>query len=108
MTYTVVLVREEDGGYVVSVPALKGCHTQGDTVAEALLMAEEAILLYLEVLQEDGRSAPADKPDVRLNMRKAKEALVYRLTVNREAAAVAEAASGLWARGDPGSGAGRL
>lgn len=89
VTYTVVLLREEDGGYSVSVPALKGCHTQGETVAEALLMAEEAILLYLEVLVEDGQPLPADKPDVRLNMRKAKEALVYRLTVHKETAAVA-------------------
>ena len=36
MRYTVVLEREEDGGYVVSVPALPGCVSQGDTRAEAL------------------------------------------------------------------------
>jgi len=36
MTYTVVLMREEGGGYSVSAPALQGCHTQGDTLAEAL------------------------------------------------------------------------
>jgi len=87
-TYTVVLMREEDGGYSVSVPALKGCHTQGDTLAEALLMAEDAIRLYLDVLQEDGKLIPPDTPNVTVNMRSATEALVYRLTV-REAAAVA-------------------
>ena len=36
MRYTVVLEREEDGGYVASVPALPGCVSQGDTRAEAL------------------------------------------------------------------------
>ena len=87
-TYTVVLMREEDGGYSVSVPALKGCHTQGDALAEALLMAEDVIRLYLQVLEEDGKSIPPDTPNVSVNMREATEALVYRLTV-REAAAVA-------------------
>ncbi|MFQ6132201.1 MAG: type II toxin-antitoxin system HicB family antitoxin [Armatimonadota bacterium] len=86
-TYTVVLMREEDGGYSVSVPALKGCHTQGETLSEALLMAEEAIRLYLEVLEEDGKAIPPDKAEVTVNMRSAAEAMVYRLTV-REAAAV--------------------
>ena len=88
MSYTVVLLREEDGGYSVSVPALKGCHTQGDTLAEALLMAEEAIGLYLEVLDEDGKPRPADNPDVRVNMESADEALLYRLPI-RETTSVA-------------------
>ena len=87
-TYTVVLMREEDGGYSVSVPALKGCHTQGETLAEALLMAEDVIRLYLQVLEEDGKPTPPDTPNVSVDMREATEALVYRLTV-REAAAVA-------------------
>ncbi|MGD8238828.1 MAG: type II toxin-antitoxin system HicB family antitoxin [Armatimonadota bacterium] len=88
VTYTVVLMREEEGGYSVSVPALKGCHTQGDSLPEALLMADDAVRLCLEVLQEDGQPVPPDKPDVTVNMQNATEALVYRLTV-REAAAVA-------------------
>jgi len=87
-TYTVVLMREEDGGYSVSVPALRGCHTQGQNLAEALFMAEDAIRLYLEVLQEDGKAVPPDKPDVRVNMRDATEALVYRLTLREPAAVV--------------------
>jgi predicted RNase H-like HicB family nuclease len=39
----VILEREEDGGFQAFVPALKGCHTQGDTVDEALANAQEAI-----------------------------------------------------------------
>ena len=63
-TYTVVLERDEDGGYCVHVPALEGCHTEGDTLAEALLMAEEAISLCLESLSDRGLPIPDDTPDV--------------------------------------------
>lgn len=40
-----VVIREdkEDGGYIVSCPALPGCHSQGDTVEEALVNIKEAI-----------------------------------------------------------------
>ena len=34
--YTVVLEREADGGFVVSVPVLPGCVSQGDSRPEAL------------------------------------------------------------------------
>lgn len=81
MTYTVVLYREPDGGYCVSVPALKGCHTQGDTLAESLFMAEDAIRGYLSVLQEDGDPIPPDSPHISLDMDEAQEALVCKLTV---------------------------
>ena len=40
----------EDGGFNVSCPALPGCHSQGDTVEEALTNIREAIELCLEVL----------------------------------------------------------
>jgi predicted RNase H-like HicB family nuclease len=47
--YTVVLTPELDGdGYSVVVPALPGCFTEGDTVEEALEMAKDAIVPYLE------------------------------------------------------------
>ncbi len=47
--YTVVLTPEADGSaYNVTVPALPGCFTWGNTVKEALAMAREAIALYLE------------------------------------------------------------
>lgn len=45
-TYTVVLI-PEDGAYVVHVPALPGCVTQGASVEDALAMAEDAISLWL-------------------------------------------------------------
>ena len=47
--FTVVIEKDEDGVYVGSVPALKGCHTQGRTMDELLENIKEAIELCLEV-----------------------------------------------------------
>ena len=45
-----VLVRPESvGGFSVSVPALPGCHSQGETIDEALVNIREAAELWLEV-----------------------------------------------------------
>ena len=44
--YTVILEPEDAGGFHAFVPALKGCHTQGDTEEEALANAQEAITAY--------------------------------------------------------------
>lgn len=49
---------EESGGYTVTVPALPGCVTEGDTLEEALRNAEEAITGYLEALKIQGRPIP--------------------------------------------------
>jgi predicted RNase H-like HicB family nuclease len=56
MRYTVLLEPEDDGGYVVSVPALPGCISQGDTREEALANIREAISVYLEDCREAGRA----------------------------------------------------
>ena len=48
--FDVVLLEDETGGYVAIVPALPGCHTQGDTLAEVMENVKEAIDLYLETL----------------------------------------------------------
>jgi antitoxin HicB len=57
--YTVLLTPEE-GGYVVSVPALPGCNTEGDTLTEAIQNAHEAIELYISVLKERGEPIPEE------------------------------------------------
>jgi predicted RNase H-like HicB family nuclease len=87
MTYTVVLYREPDGRYSVSVPALKGCHTEGESLAHAILMAEEVIALYLESLRDRGKSIPEDVETFSMDMGEATEALVCRLTVKEAAVA---------------------
>lgn len=87
-TYTAVLVRDEDGRYCVSVPALKGRHTWGADIGEALMMARDAIEGYLCVLREDGDPPPEEGPQLLLDIGDAREALVYRLTVEEDALVV--------------------
>ena len=60
MRFTVVLEREADGGYVVSVPALPGCVSQGDRRADALNNIREAIEVYLEDCREAGEPVPTE------------------------------------------------
>ena len=50
--YTVIFEREPDGGFVVHCLALPGCHSQGDTLDEALENIKEAIAVYLESLTD--------------------------------------------------------
>jgi predicted RNase H-like HicB family nuclease len=52
MKFIVVLEPAEEGGFNVSVPALDGCFTQGETEEESLKNAKEAILCYLEGLEK--------------------------------------------------------
>ncbi|NLI00668.1 MAG: type II toxin-antitoxin system HicB family antitoxin [Chthonomonadales bacterium] len=63
--YTVILEREEDGGYHAFVPALRGCHSQGDTLDEALENVREAMAAYLESLEAQGQSPPVEDLYVR-------------------------------------------
>ena len=49
--YTVIFEPAEEGGYIVRVPVLPGCYTQGETLEEAKEMAREAIALHLETLK---------------------------------------------------------
>ena len=51
--FQVVVTRDEDGVFVASCPSLPGCHTQGDTVEEALANIQEGIALFIEVLNDD-------------------------------------------------------
>ena len=51
-TYKLLLLRETDGRYSVTVPSLPGCFTFGENLHHALEMAKEAIELYLEELAD--------------------------------------------------------
>ena len=55
-----VVLREDkvDGGYNVSCLTLPGCHSQGETVEEAVENIKDAITGYLEVLNESYFSPP--------------------------------------------------
>lgn len=58
MKLRVVLEPSEDGGYTVTVPALPGCISEGDTKQEALKNIREAIGLYLEPVDDDVSASP--------------------------------------------------
>jgi antitoxin HicB len=58
MKYRVIVEQDEDGNYVVEVPALPGCISQGKTRSEALVNIKEAIELYLESLDAHGDPVP--------------------------------------------------
>jgi len=83
--YTVLLIRDPEGGYVARVPALPGCVTEGDDLPEALDNAREAILAYIESLALDGVPAPNDKPVIEL-YEDEKEAWAIRVAVKEETA----------------------
>jgi predicted RNase H-like HicB family nuclease len=55
--FDVVLLEDETGGYVAIVPALPGCHTQGDTLAEVMKNVKEAIELYGEPLSPQEKAS---------------------------------------------------
>lgn len=56
-TYMAVFTKEEDG-YSVRFPQLDGCFTQGDSFAETLKMAQEAMSLHLYGMEQDGDAIP--------------------------------------------------
>jgi len=60
--YTVLIEKNEEGGYTVTVPSLPGCITQGDTPEEAITNAEEAIMGYIEALKDIGKPVPIELP----------------------------------------------
>lgn len=62
--YTAVFEPAEEGGYVVTVPALPGCVTQGETFEEAVVMVKDAIAGYLEVLKEEGQEIPEEPESI--------------------------------------------
>lgn len=66
MRYLVVLHQDQDSGpYGVTVPDLPGCFSAGDTFAEALEQAREAIALHVETLLAN--RLPVPSPSDRVN-----------------------------------------
>lgn len=58
--FTVVYEPAEEGGYVVTCPALPAVVTQGETLEEARAMATDAIHLVLQDLIDAGEPIPSD------------------------------------------------
>jgi len=70
IVYTVLFEPAEEGGFVVTCPALPGLVTEGDTLEGARGMARDAIRAYLESLRKEGLPIPGDK---RIEMEPVKE-----------------------------------
>lgn len=65
MSYTVILEKQTVGGYHAFCPALKGCHSEGETEAEALQGIQEAIEVYLDSLRAHNEPIPEEDIVVR-------------------------------------------
>jgi len=63
MRYLVVIHRSKYG-YDIHVPALPGCHSQGETLKEALENIKDAILTYLEMEKEEIKGAMVREVEV--------------------------------------------
>lgn len=59
-SFSVVLEPQQDGGFTVIVPALPEVVTEGDSEAEALANAEEAIRAVLAYRRDHGLVIPSD------------------------------------------------
>ncbi|MGC8562939.1 MAG: type II toxin-antitoxin system HicB family antitoxin [Thermoplasmata archaeon] len=60
MKYTVILEPQSSGGYTVTVPALPGCISEGDTFDEAIENIKDAITGYIESLRKHGQPIPVE------------------------------------------------
>jgi predicted RNase H-like HicB family nuclease len=58
---TSVIVEKDEEGYFAYCPQLKGCHTQGETLEEALQNIRECVDLYLETLDAEEKQALLSK-----------------------------------------------
>jgi predicted RNase H-like HicB family nuclease len=61
MKLKVIVHNAEEGGFWAEVPAIPGCHTQGDTWDELLRNIYEAIEACLTVDTDDINLKPDDK-----------------------------------------------
>ena len=59
--FAVTMESDEDGFYVVSCPALPGCHSQGRTRDEALSNIAQAIRGYLASMRKHGETLPDER-----------------------------------------------
>ena len=59
MKYIYPAVFTKDGDfYIVKFPDIEGCYTQGETLSEAVEMAEDALCLMLYDYEEEGKKIP--------------------------------------------------
>lgn len=60
--YTVLSEPADEGGFILTCPALPGLVTEGDTTEEARAMAEHAVKAYVLSLRKDHLPIPPSPP----------------------------------------------
>ena len=76
--YPAIFSSDGNNGYTVTFPDLIGCVTEGDTLEEAVKMAEDALGIYLYTLSEEGEPFPeATNP---INLKCAKDEFINIVT----------------------------
>lgn len=60
--FPVIIEKDEDGLYVADCPDLQGCHSQGESIEEAITNIRDAIKLHLKILKEDKQDIPRLEP----------------------------------------------
>lgn len=63
MKYSVVINKSEYG-YDAHCPVLPGCHSQGDTLEEAIENVKDAIITYLQMIAEETKDATVYEVEV--------------------------------------------
>ena len=62
--YKIILYRQEDGSWVVEVPAIGGCFALMDTREEALCELKLVFKMIVEEYREKGLTLPADTTEI--------------------------------------------
>ncbi|MFZ1320554.1 MAG: type II toxin-antitoxin system HicB family antitoxin [Ignavibacteria bacterium] len=66
--YRILLRKEPEGGFTVTVPVLQGCISYGDTIDTAIENTKEAIELYIETLIEYNEEIPSEDGILEYNL----------------------------------------
>lgn len=64
LQFSVIYQQDLNGGFIATVPALPGCHTQGKDLKQAMSRIKEAIDLYLESLNSEKLARQAARSQV--------------------------------------------
>jgi predicted RNase H-like HicB family nuclease len=60
MRFTAIFEPQPEGGYHAMCPTLPGCHSEGDTLDEAVINIREAIAVYIESMIAHGETPPVE------------------------------------------------
>ncbi len=61
LKYPYIITEDDDGSVFIEYPDLKGCFTCGDTLEEAIQLAQDAKLAWFETALDEGIHIPEPK-----------------------------------------------